>query len=61
VVAFGQFLPRAVRELPRLGFCINAHASLLPRHRGAAPIAHAIVPTRPSTSSGPARGARTST
>jgi methionyl-tRNA formyltransferase len=43
VVAFGQFLPRAVRELPRLGYCINAHASLLPRHRGAAPIAHAIL------------------
>lgn len=43
VVAFGQFLPRRVRELPRLGYLINAHASLLPRHRGAAPIAHAIL------------------
>ncbi len=43
VVAFGQFLPRRVRELPTLGFLINAHASLLPRHRGAAPIAHAIL------------------
>jgi methionyl-tRNA formyltransferase len=43
VVAFGQFLPRPVRELPRLGYLINAHASLLPRHRGAAPIAHAIL------------------
>jgi methionyl-tRNA formyltransferase len=43
VVAFGQFLPRSIRELPRLGFLINAHASLLPRHRGAAPIAHAIL------------------
>jgi methionyl-tRNA formyltransferase len=43
VVAFGQFLPRRVRELPRAGFLINAHASLLPRHRGAAPIAHAIL------------------
>lgn len=43
VVAFGQFLPRAVRELPRAGFLLNAHASLLPRHRGAAPIAHAIL------------------
>jgi len=43
VVAFGQFLPRAVRELPRLGYCVNAHASILPRHRGAAPIAHAIL------------------
>jgi methionyl-tRNA formyltransferase len=43
VVAFGQFLPRAVRELPRLGYLVNAHASLLPRHRGAAPIARAIL------------------
>jgi len=43
VVAFGQFLPRRVRELPRAGFLINAHASLLPRHRGAAPIAWAIL------------------
>ena len=43
VVAFGQFLPRRVRELPRLGYCINGHASLLPRHRGAAPIARAIL------------------
>ena len=43
VVAFGQFLPKSVREFPRLGFLINAHASLLPRHRGAAPIAHAIL------------------
>ncbi len=41
VVAFGQFIPRAVRELPALGM-INAHASLLPRWRGAAPIEHAI-------------------
>ena len=43
VVAFGQFLPRPVRELPRCGYLINAHASLLPRHRGAAPVAHAIL------------------
>lgn len=43
VVAFGQFLPKKVRELPRLGFLINGHASLLPRHRGAAPIQHAIL------------------
>jgi methionyl-tRNA formyltransferase len=43
VVAFGQFLPRRVREAPSLGYCINAHASLLPRHRGAAPIARAIL------------------
>jgi methionyl-tRNA formyltransferase len=43
VVAFGQFLGKRLRELPRLGYLINAHASLLPRHRGAAPIAHAIL------------------
>jgi methionyl-tRNA formyltransferase len=42
VVAFGQFIPRRVRELPRLGM-INAHASLLPRWRGAAPIEHALL------------------
>ncbi len=42
VVAFGQFIPKSVRELPRHGL-INAHASLLPRHRGAAPIQHAIL------------------
>jgi methionyl-tRNA formyltransferase len=42
VVAFGQFLPRAVRELPPQG-CLNVHASLLPRYRGAAPIARAIM------------------
>lgn len=43
VVAFGQFIPKCVRELPRLGYLINAHASLLPRHRGASPIAAAIL------------------
>ena len=42
VVAFGQFLPRAVRELPPLG-CINVHASLLPNYRGAAPINWALI------------------
>ena len=41
VVAFGQFIPKQARELPRLGM-INAHASLLPRWRGAAPIEWAI-------------------
>jgi methionyl-tRNA formyltransferase len=48
VVAFGQFLPKKVRELPRLGYLVNAHASLLPRHRGAAPIAHAILAGDPT-------------
>jgi len=43
VVAFGQFLPRQIRELPTRGYLINAHASLLPRHRGAAPIQRAIL------------------
>ena len=43
VVAFGQFIGRHIRELPRLGYLINAHASLLPSHRGAAPIAQAIL------------------
>jgi methionyl-tRNA formyltransferase len=43
VVAFGQFLPLRIRSLPALGYCINGHASLLPRWRGAAPIARAIL------------------
>jgi methionyl-tRNA formyltransferase len=43
VVAYGQFLPRRLRELPARGYLVNAHASLLPRHRGAAPIAHALL------------------
>ena len=43
VVAFGQFLPRHIRELPARGYLINGHASLLPRHRGAAPIQGAIL------------------
>lgn len=42
VVAYGQILPPAVLEGPRLG-CVNLHASLLPRFRGAAPIARAIM------------------
>jgi len=42
VMAYGQILPRAVLDLPRLD-CLNLHASLLPRHRGAAPIQAAIV------------------
>lgn len=41
VVAYGLILPQAVLEIPRLG-CINIHASLLPRWRGAAPIHRAI-------------------
>ena len=41
-VAYGLLLPPAVLAAPRLG-CINAHASLLPRWRGAAPIQRAII------------------
>lgn len=41
VVAYGLILPRAVIEIPRLG-CVNIHASLLPRWRGAAPIQRSI-------------------
>lgn len=42
VAAFGQFLPKAILELPKYG-CINVHASLLPKYRGAAPIHYAIL------------------
>lgn len=42
VVAYGQILPQAVLDTPRLG-CWNVHASLLPRWRGAAPIQRAIA------------------
>ena len=42
VVAYGLILPRAVLDAPRLG-CLNIHASLLPRWRGAAPIHRAIM------------------
>ncbi|WP_110643475.1 methionyl-tRNA formyltransferase [Salinicola sp. CPA57] len=41
VVAYGLLLPQAVLDIPRLG-CLNVHASLLPRWRGAAPIQRAI-------------------
>ncbi len=41
VVAYGLLLPQAVLDIPRLG-CVNVHASLLPRWRGAAPIQRAI-------------------
>lgn len=42
VAAFGQILRRAVLEMPRLG-CLNVHASLLPRWRGASPVPAAIA------------------
>ena len=42
VVAYGQIIPPSVLSIPRHGV-VNVHASLLPRHRGAAPVAHAIL------------------
>ena len=42
VVAFGQILPKSILNIPRYG-AVNVHASLLPRYRGAAPIAWAIL------------------
>lgn len=42
VVAYGKTLPDAILELPRLA-CVNVHASLLPRHRGASPIQAALL------------------
>ncbi len=42
VMAYGQILPKSVLEIPRVA-CLNLHASLLPRHRGAAPIQAAIA------------------
>jgi methionyl-tRNA formyltransferase len=42
VVAYGKLLPSEILDLPPLG-CVNVHASLLPRHRGAAPVQGAIL------------------
>lgn len=42
VVAFGQILSQKILDLPRFG-CVNVHASLLPRYRGAAPIEWSII------------------
>ena len=42
VVAFGQILPKSVLEIPKYG-CVNVHASLLPRYRGAAPIQWVVI------------------
>ncbi len=42
VIAFGQILPKSLLELPKYG-CINIHASLLPKYRGAAPIQWAVI------------------
>ncbi|MGL5784075.1 MAG: methionyl-tRNA formyltransferase [Alphaproteobacteria bacterium] len=48
VVAYGLLLPKTVLDIPPLG-CINVHASLLPRWRGAAPIHRAILEGDPTT------------
>ncbi|HXH55011.1 MAG TPA: methionyl-tRNA formyltransferase [Gammaproteobacteria bacterium] len=42
VVAYGLLLPKTILDIPKFG-CINIHASLLPRWRGAAPIQHAVL------------------
>lgn len=42
VVAFGQILPEVILDLPKYG-CINVHASLLPKYRGASPIQWAVI------------------
>jgi methionyl-tRNA formyltransferase len=48
VVAYGRILPKDVLEAPRLG-CVNVHASLLPKLRGAAPITWSVVRGEPET------------
>jgi methionyl-tRNA formyltransferase len=48
VAAFGQILPQAILDLPRLG-CLNVHTSLLPKYRGASPIQSAILNGDPET------------
>ncbi len=42
VEAFGQIIPKAILDMPRFG-CVNVHASLLPKYRGAAPIQWAVI------------------
>lgn len=42
VIAFGQILPKAILDIPRYG-CVNIHASLLPRYRGAAPLQWVVL------------------
>lgn len=48
VVAYGRILPRDVLDAPRLG-CVNVHASLLPKYRGAAPITWVVASGEPET------------
>ncbi len=42
VAAFGQIIPKEILDMPRFG-CLNIHASLLPKYRGAAPIQYAVI------------------
>lgn len=42
VVAFGQILPKSILDIPKFG-CVNVHASLLPKYRGAAPLNWVII------------------
>lgn len=48
VAAFGQILPKSILDMPKHG-CINVHASLLPKYRGAAPIQWAVINGDPIT------------
>lgn len=48
VVAFGQILPKEILEMPKFG-CVNVHASLLPKYRGASPIQWAVINGEPIT------------
>ncbi len=48
VAAYGRILPKNILDLPRLG-CVNVHASLLPKYRGAAPIQQAVLDGEPVT------------
>ena len=48
VVAFGQILPKEILELPKYG-CMNVHASLLPKLRGAAPIQWSVIDGDPES------------
>ncbi|MBE0467790.1 MAG: methionyl-tRNA formyltransferase [Candidatus Desulforudis sp.] len=48
VVAYGRILPPGLLTIPRLG-CVNVHASLLPRYRGAAPVHWAVINGEPET------------
>ena len=60
VAAYGLILPKEILDAPRRG-CLNVHASLLPRWRGAAPVQRALVPTRWGGADGSASNAFDST